>query len=472
MNIEHHPISVEALSLEHMQQAQHTLLGYTGREGLELYLYAEAIKNGTELPPSIQHLSEDQIEDLKVTTDAHLSEHIMDRFNVSADQARHLIGDSFKGSNELMKRTLNNALPYEFNNMLGLRNEVSTFKSDIADHIIGLASNYRDSGERFQRLRRLLIAETFLQLYGTYPELQVNATLTDFQDFLNRHLFDSGDEATGLLEFTAFHDNETNEFKGLASEGIDCTNCHIKKHGMLTRELQNGASGIHVLTHARVKDYVSAVEKAWSKPANRKEKKELQGDYSPEFVLPIADVEDIAGTMVTVIGGVAERDYVVENMKAIFHTYGDGYIESVEDDDELDGRTDCKKIDWRRLKVKLKDVPYPIEIIVQDLEVGLNGAYCVVSEGDPRKPKAHLLFENIRSAQLLTHFYPPSENAAIYANNNIEQKVLEKRKAIIDELKTRNKVEDIGDLQLGYRFIPYNQAEHSADLMTALQLPE
>lgn len=443
--IANNPVQVQMLDVDNIAASSELLKCYTGWDGVLLYNYYEELRNSPDLPPTLNTMSP---EELMARVDTRVLNYISEAYNVSEDRSRHMLADSLKGSNKLHDSVLERALPYDFKNILGKRNEIAVFPNSVADRIQRVAYKYRDSGERFQGLKQLLTAETFLQLYGNYPEEEVAGNLSGFQDFLNTYLFESGEEATGVLEFSTWHDNKTNEFISLAMFGQECQDCHAKQHLLTTRELQNGANGIHVLTNSRVKDYVTAVEKAWGKAIKNGGK-----------VRPIIDVEDLAGIMFTVVGGVAERDYVVDKMKDIFATYGAGYIEDAIDDDELDGRTQCKQIDWRRLKVQLAGVPYPIEVIVNDLEVYLNNEYYVGPEGDPRKPRAHLEFERDRAATLLKTFFPESVNAAIYGSTDIQKKILDKKEQLKQQLLQRNVIPRDQVLKTGYNYSPLNHRE-------------
>lgn len=447
-NIEHHPIPTDSLSLQEMYRAQHTLLAYAGRQGAELYLHGDAMKNGTNLPDFLSPATQDDIDFLSLQVDTNIFRTISSEYNVDFSHAKDLLEQSMSGSNKMMQDIVKTALSEDYLKTFALRNEILTYPNSPADRLWRLAYDYRDQGERFQMLAQLLTSETFLNFYGRYPKREVKTELYEFEKFLNKYVFGSGEESTELFECTTWHNNDTNEYGGLAELGMQMEGYHAKKHQLITRTLQNGGSGIRVHTNPRTKSYITAAEKAWGKALK------FNG-----LVRPTIDVNDLAGLRITAMGGQQERDYVYNMVYSRLNEFGNGYIEATEEDEKIDGRTNCNGIDWRRLKIKLYDVPFQIEVIVDDLPVYLNSENYIGLEKHPRKPPAHKEFERERAESLFRHFFRPDHYEAVYKRNNIEGAIAKRKQEVQNELLNHNKISDDEILENGIMITPLNESD-------------
>lgn len=444
--IEKHPIPTDSLSLQDMNMAQHTLFSYAGREGAELYIYGDAMKNANYLPDFLSEPTQDDLDYLMIKVDTNIYRTISNEYNVDFAQAKDLLEMSMSGSNKMMQDIVRTALSEEYLKTFALRNEVLTYPNSPADRLWRLAYDYRDQGERFQMLAQLLTTETFLNFYGRYPKREVKTELYEFEKFLNRYVFGSGEASTELFECTTWHNNETNEYGGLAVKGMEMDGYHAKKHQFITRTLQNGGSQIRVNTNPRTKSYITAAEKAWGK-----------GIKFNGLVRPTIDVNDLAGLRITAMGGQNERDYVYDMLNSRLEEFGSGYIEEKIEDHKVDGRTNCNDIDWRRLKIKLYDVPFQIEIIVDDLPVHLNGENYVGKEDHPRKPPAHKEFERDRAEMLFRHFFRPKHYNAIYNRMDIEGAIERQKQQVKANLLSRNRISSEEILENGIEITPLNE---------------
>jgi hypothetical protein len=444
--IEQHLISPDALSLQEMQKAQHTLISYTGREGAELYLYGDAMRNGTDLPSFLSPTTLDDLDYLQLQVDTNVFRTISEEYNVDFSQAKDLYEMSMSGSNKMMQDIVRTALSEDHLKTFALRNEILTYPNSPADRLWRLAYDYRDQGERFQMLGQLLTTETFLNFYGRYPKREVKTELYEFEKFLNTYVFGSGEESTELFECTTWHHDETNEYGGLAEKGVYMEGYHPKKHQFITRTLQNGGSEIRINTNPRTKSYITAAEKAWGKALK-----------FGRNVSPTLDVNDLAGLRITAMGGQSERDYVYSMLVDKLVKYGGGYLDGPPiEDHKVDGRTNCDGIDWRRLKVKLYDVPFQIEVIVEDLPVYLNGEHYIGTDKNPRKPTAHKEFERDRAETLFRHFFRPNHYKAVYNRNDIEGAIEKRKHQVKNELLSQNRISEEDILENGKRITPLN----------------
>ncbi len=433
------------MSLQDMQLAQETMMAYTGWEGPLLFMVSERQRANPDNNYVLNRFA--SVEELIERTDENLFNTISQTYEVDIEHAKDLFEQSMNGANEMLVDIANTALAGDNSTTFGLRNEILTYPNSFGNRLVRLGKSYRDQGERIQLLSQILPAETFLHFFGAFPRREVKTQLYQFGEFLNEHFFASGEGATGFLEFTAWHDDETNQYAGIAKRGEESPGFHAKKHKFLTRELQNGGQGIFVLTNPRTKSYITAAEKAWGKALK-----------NGGLVRPTIDVEDFAGLRITTMGGVHEREYVFEKIVESLNQYGGGYIRDFDHDEKIDGRSNSKGIDWRRLKVHLHGVDFPIEVIVEDLEVYVNGQYYIGDEKDPRKPKAHLEFERERAETLFRFFFSEQNYQSAYNTVDVEG-LIQKRKDDVRETLLKEKAVPESELfERGFMFTPQNQS--------------
>ncbi|QQS43541.1 hypothetical protein IPM65_05310 [Candidatus Roizmanbacteria bacterium] len=360
-------------------------------------------------------------------------EYICDVYDVTPDRAEDILFNAFSDANRLVTSTLAHALPEEHATSFGLRNEVLSFVADEpGDRIWQMAHQARDDREEFQLFQQLQLAHPLIDLHASYPQRRVKGLLYRMQGLLNEDLY-NGESHKGNddLHFATWHNPEDNAFLGYdpVIGGVPLF------HNVSARRLKDGNNSIHIMTNFREKDPHTAMGKLLAKTL-------MNGD-------PVLDmhrhVQDLAGLRLTVLGGTRERDMVYQRVLDVLNermikqareplSSSKLHIADIEDDCHIDGRSKNGHIDWRRSKVWLIDpskgtiMRQPIELVVDDYGLLMNGSYYIGDKNDPRLPEAHLEFERKRAQNPLFGFlFPTDVYRSAYESIDIEGEMAKKR---------------------------------------------
>jgi hypothetical protein len=349
---------------------------------------------------------------------------------ISMERASSVYYESLKDANALVSLILRETLPREYVNIFGLRNEVSSFSNNPADHIWRLAHSSRDEAERYQIFRQLQLANMFFELNSNYPNEVIHQYMYLLHELFNESLYQAGEGFRGnqylsvthycgeYNEFLSFHD----DFGGQETKGI-----------YSVRTIHNGKDDIHILTNNRIKGKAEAGGKA------------LQKSTRSNVIEINEHVRDLAGIRFTVIGDTGQRDYLYQRITDVLNKaqYGtNSIISRFEDDSVVDGRSTNGGIDWKRIKVYLKDkdgkeISQPIELIVDDFEVFSNGLYYFGSANSSRKPRAHEIYKTERSQAIFPYLFPKDIYYDAYAAVHIPMAMEQHKANIIDNLRRR-----------------------------------
>ena len=359
--------------------------------------------------------------------------YICDVYDVTPDRAEDILFNAFSDATRLVSNVLAHALPEEHATSFGLRNEVSSFVAEEpGDRIWQMAHNARDDREEFQLFQQLQLAHPLIDLHASYPQRRVKGLVYRMQGLLNEDLY-NGESQKGNedLHFATWHHPEDNEFLGYDP----IPGAVPLLHNVSARRLKDGKNSIHIMTNFREKDPHTAMGKLLAKTL-------MDGD-------PVLDmhhhVQDLAGLRLTVLGGPAERDFVYQRVRDTLQermikqareplSSSRLHIADVEEDCHIDGRSKNGHIDWRRVKVWLIDpakgtiMRQPIELVVDDFGLLLNGMYYIGDKHDPRLPEAHLEFERKRAQYPLFGFlYPMNIYKSAYESIDIDGEMAKKR---------------------------------------------
>lgn len=360
-------------------------------------------------------------------------EYVCDVYDVTPDRAEDIVFNAFTDANRLVTNVLAHALPEEHATSFGLRNEVSSFIADEpGDRIWQMAHNARDEREEFQIFQQLQLAHPLIDLHASYPQRRVKGLLYRMQGLLNEDLY-NGESQKGNddLHFATWHNPTDNEFFGYTP----IPGAVPLLHNVSARRLKNGSNSIHIMTNFREKDPHIAMGKLLAKAI----------DQEDQTLDMHRHVQDLAGLRLTVLGGPQERDVVYQRVLDIL---GERMIKQssksmnptrlqiadIEDDCLIDGRSKNGHIDWRRAKVWLIDpvkgtiMRQPIELVVDDFGLLLNGTYYIGDQHDPRLPEAHLEFERKRAQNPLFGFiFPRDIYQSAYDSIDLEGEMARKR---------------------------------------------
>lgn len=403
------------------------VLGLYSRWAQILYRYG---KYGKPESGRSRNLQEEKISAYKSRVNREILGAISEIHGISMERASSVYYESLKDANDLVSLILRGSLPHEYVNIFGLRNEVSSFSNNPADHIWRLAHYSRDEAERYQIFRQLQLANMFFELNSTYPNEVIHQHMYLLHDLFNESLYQAGEGYRGnqnlsvthycgeYNEFLSFND----DFGGQETKGI-----------YSVRTIHNGKDDIHILTNNRIKGKAEAGGKA------------LQKSTRSNVIEINEHVRDLAGIRFTVIGDTYQRDYLYQRITDVL-TIGQSGTNSIisrfEDDTVIDGRSTNGSIDWKRIKVYLRDkdgneIPQPIELIVDDFEVFWNGLYNVGSANSSRQPRAHGIYETERSQAIFPYLFPQGIYYDAYATLDIPMEMKKHKEHIIDTLRRR-----------------------------------